>query len=764
MQTLINGLFLCFFFSQVCLAQHIEGKITDEEGQPLSGVNIYLVETKQATVTDSIGQYKLSNITPGAYTLRATTMGYQVFSKSLTIASAPIPLDIQLQASALLLESITIESFKADWNAPIAQTNLDKETIESVFIGQDAQFTLSQLSPSMISYSESGTNFSNYGGITLRGIDQSRINITLNGAPLNDMLDQGVFFSNFTDFMNSVASVQIQRGVGTSTNGTSSFAGSIHFESINLAESKPSVEIQTNAGSFDTYRGSIALNSGLLENDFAFYGRLTNFTTKGYREHSGTQAWSGFVSGGYFGEKDLVKFTAFNGRTRSELAYLAVPKPLIDQNPRTNLNFEQDQDNFGQQFAQLQYTRLFNEMVNLTSSLYYGSAQGDFPFGFEGDAGFQQINFPLENRHWGAMTNLNIAQARWSFNGGVHAYTFLRRNWETLLPDNVTTLYDDRSQKDELSAFAKFDYQLNRFTLYTDIQLRTLRINFTPDERFVPANTTIPTYRWTFLNPRVGFSYQINNAYSAYASFGRTGREPTKTDIFGGGLRITSENLAFIQNTDLFEPEYVNDFEGGIRVNKRTLSLQANLFYMQFENEIAAIGELDPFSFFQIRKNIQSSYRRGIELSWQWQPNRFFWRGNATWLQANIATYDPENDASTEVFTDVAPILTPNWLLQSTVGYNYKNRWEASLHAQYIDEMYLELTNQSDLTIPSSFVTNLQLGWRFHKQHSLNFWVYNLLDEQYFTNGQAVIFEGETVPAYFAQATRNFMVMLHLKF
>ncbi|MEM9982664.1 MAG: TonB-dependent receptor, partial [Bacteroidota bacterium] len=248
MQTLINGLFLCFFFSQVVLAQHIKGKVTDEEGQPLPGVNIYLVETQQATITDSTGQYKLSNVTPGTYTLRATTMGYQVFSKSLTIASAPIPLDIQLQASALLLESITIESFKADWNAPIAQTNLDKETIESVFIGQDAQFTLSQLSPSMISYSESGTNFSNYGGITLRGIDQSRINITLNGAPLNDMLDQGVFFSNFTDFMNSVASVQIQRGVGTSTNGTSSFAGSIHFESINLAEDKPSVEIQTNAG------------------------------------------------------------------------------------------------------------------------------------------------------------------------------------------------------------------------------------------------------------------------------------------------------------------------------------------------------------------------------------------------------------------------------------------------------------------------------------------------------------------------------------
>jgi iron complex outermembrane receptor protein len=216
------------------------------------------------------------------------------------------------------LEEVTISAVRAAEDAPVAQVTVNRKTIERQFFGQDGAFLLENLSPSLVSYSESGTGLSNYGQMRLRGIDQTRINITLNGVPLNDMIDQGVFFSNFVDFGNSVESVQIQRGVGTSSNGVSSYAGSINFESISLANAKPSAELQFTGGSFNTLRASAEVSTGLQENRTAFYARVSRIQSDGYRYNTSTAANSLFFSGAYFGKKHAFKFTGFAGQSQNE--------------------------------------------------------------------------------------------------------------------------------------------------------------------------------------------------------------------------------------------------------------------------------------------------------------------------------------------------------------------------------------------------------------------------------------------------------------
>ena len=355
----------------------------------------------------------------------------------------------------------------------------------------------------------------------LRGIDQTRINITLNGAPLNDMVDQGVFFSNFTDFGNSVESVQLQRGVGTSTNGTASYAGSINFESLRLQGAKPSAELQLVGGSFDTYRVSAEVFSGENDKNMSFYGRYTKTLSGGYKFNSGTNSDSYFFSGGYFGEKDVVKLTGFVGQTRNELAYLPVALQDIEIEPRTNYLDPNDEDDFGQQLVQLEYTRLFNQKMHLTSSVYYGGAGGDFPFTFDdGTGSLTQLNFYLKNDHVGFMSYLNYDNLDLNLTAGIHGYTFKRINEEATAPDFANPYYRDKTQKNEISAFAKASYELNKLTLYGDVQVRSVWLDFDPDVEFLMGSGVNPVpdidaRQWTFFNPKIGFTYRFNNLVGA---------------------------------------------------------------------------------------------------------------------------------------------------------------------------------------------------------------------------------------------------------
>jgi len=766
---------MIFSISQATAQYQVSGRIIDEEtGNPLPGASIQIEETGKGTIADADGFYNLS-IPEGGYTLFVSFVGFE--PKVITVSES-MRLTIGL-VSNYKLEEVVINAIRGEKNLPLTKYTLEKKAIEDRFLGQDPIFLLNQLTPSLVSYSESGTNLTNYGQMRLRGIDQTRINITFDGAPLNDMIDQGVFFSNFTDFTNSIETIQVQRGVGTSTNGTSSYAGSINFQSIDLRNSSPGAELQLMAGSFNTYRAAAELFSGLQKGKFAFYSRFTKTNSRGYRHHTGTDSYSFFFSGAYFDKNNMVKITGFTGQSKNGLAYSPVAISDIRVEPRTNYINENDIDDFGQDFIQMQYTRSVSESSSWVSSFYYGAAGGDFPAGFYVsdsifDSGnpenyrieqrFTQINYPLFNDHLGFTSyyQLLTLNRKLNVNGGLHIYTFNRQNLESILPDNGNPYYDERSRKNELSLFAKADYRFNNWSVMVDIQFRTLQLKINPDDHLLPGEPDV-FKNWTFINPKIGFMYELDNHKDLYAYYGFSGREPTKIDILGG-FQLNEANLPSV-NSNNVKPEYVHDMEGGFRLNNEKAQFKINGFFMKFKNEIAPIGAYVPEGFIQLRKNIPSSYRTGIEVDWEWDfLSSLRFSGNATFMKSLIREYDPVEDPG--IYRNVSQPLSPSLMGNASLLYHFRDLFEIEFSGNFLGESYLEPTNRKDLVMPGFFITNARCKVNFLQKHSLQFHLNNIFNQQYFTYGAPVDpdFNGIVEPGYFVQPPRNIYLMLILKF
>lgn len=735
----------------------ISGKVINEQNEPLPGANVFISSLELGAVASTDGTYQLNNVPLGTYTVEVSFVGYQTQRLPINLTENR-QLDFTLVETALLSEAVMVRAIRADKLSPITQKTIDYEELNEVFNGQDGAFVLETLAPSIQANSESGTRFTNYGTMRMRGIDQRRINITLNGVPLNDMIDQGVFFSNFTDFTNSVESVQVQRGVGTSTNGTASYAGSISYESVRLNVDAPETTVSMLGGSFNTWQGSAEVKTGLLENNMAFYSRVSLTSSDGFRDHSGTDSYSFFFSGGYFGEKDIIRFTGFNGRTKNQLSYIPVPISLARENPRTNLNFQDDRDDFGQSFAQLEHTRSFTKNTTLTSSVYYGAAGGDFPFGFVDEEQFVQINYPLFNNHYGVMSYLQHANNTWDVSTGIHAYTFRRRNIEQLVPNFATPYYEDSSVKDEFSAFAKASYTHSNWMFFGDLQARFVNLQLTPDTQFLGEERTIPLYSWQFLNPKVGLTYQINPLQNVYGSFGRTGREPNRSD-FLGGVQINAGNIDFLQDQNNVRAEFVNNYEFGYRIATARTNAQVNFFYMDFENEIAPIGAFVDQFFIQLFANQEDSYRRGVEFDWSSKLSDK-WRllGNATYMRSVISRYQPEGSA--EVFNNIRTPFSPDVFVNARLQYSPLKRLQVEFHTRYVGDSFTELTNNPDFVLPAYWVNNLRLSTKIGKHYSFEVEVNNLFNELYFTDGAPV---GNEL-SVFAQAPRHFFGRFTAKF
>lgn len=735
----------------------LSGKVTDNANEPLTGANVYLAKINKGDATDISGNFKITEIPQGEYRIRVSYIGFEEVTKQITIDKNQ-KLNFSLKPATVQSEEVTVKAIRAESIAPITQKTLNQVQINEVFNGQDGAFVLETLSPSIQVNSDAGTRFTNYGSMRLRGISQKRINITLNGVPLNDMMDQGVYFSNFTDFTNSVESVQIQRGVGTSTNGTASYAGSISYESENINQAEPEATISLLGGSFNTWQGSAEVKTGLLENKTAFYARMSKTYSDGYRHHSGTDSYSMFFSGGYFGKNDVIKLTGFLGRTKNELAYSPVPLSLIKEDPRTNINSVNDTDDFGQSLLQLEHSHFFSSKKSLTTSVYYGGAGGDFPYGYDDNGTFTQINYPLFNNHYGIMSyyNEDIGAIDWST--GIHAYTFLRENIEQLIPNYSTPYYQDKSSKNEISGFAKASYEINNIIAFADVQARFVSLKMEPDNDFLGAERTIPTYNWQFLNPKVGLTYKLNNWSNLYASFGRSGREPNRGDYLGD-TQINQGNIDLLQNQDQVKAEYVNDYELGYRLNQTQIQTSINAFYMDFENEIAPIGEFIPQYFLQIYENQEDSYRTGIELDWNTKlVDKLSLSGNATFMRSIISSYTPEEGG--KKYENIKTPYSPEVLLNAKLQYEPMSWVKVGIHGRYAGKSYTELTNNEDFILPAYFVTNARVTTNFAKNYSFEVEWNNIFNERYYTDGAPA---GNEM-AYFVQAPGHVYCTFTAKF
>lgn len=745
----------------------ISGTVRDVRLQPIPRATVRITEAMQGAFTDVRGWFRLDNVVGDSARLTISCVGYVTQNITVVSSDTTLVLNIVLGESSVLSRGIVVTSYRAGELHPVTQTTVTREAIDRIYVGQDPQYIIERTVPSVVAYSESGTSVSNYGTFRIRGIDQTRVNVTLDGTPLNDMIDQGVFFSNMADLSNGLRSVQVQRGTGMSTNGTASYAGSVNFEGPSLATPSPSTDIQLTRGSFDLWRGSAALATGKMDNNVSVYARFTTLATGGYRENTGTTANSFFASGAWFGTTDVVKLTVVWGSTQNELGYYPVPKPLADKDPTTNLNDSSDVDDFGQSLVQLQHSHAFSESAIITTSLYAGRAGGDFFSGYRDTSGvLTQINYPLENRQYGGMSTLELhSLLPWlDITAGVHAYTFRRRNWETMSPESARPYYDDRTTKNEVSGFARGVWRIGHVEAFADLQVRQVNLSFVPDATTVGEGVVIPDRNWTFINPRLGLRLELSPSADVYSSFGRTGREPTRFDLLGS-TQINSGNLGVLQDPNRVRAEYVNDFELGARMQAHFGHINLTGFLMMFTDEIAPIGQYIEQQFVQLRKNVPSSRRMGIEIEGSLRVTDEVWLDLVgTWMRANIDTYSPDNLGYDTTYLNVDPILTPKLQATATVRYRPVPSVEVQASMRHIAQSFTDLSNAPSLILPSFTQVDLRLWWTFLGQHRVGAIANNIFGAFIVTNGGTGTDQGDAVPTYFMQATQNFAVMIHLHF
>ncbi len=587
------------------------------------------------------------------------------------------------------LETLVVRATRAGSATPTSQTTLDRATIERTSAGQDAPVALQGLTAVTVSSDAGG--YSGYSAIRLRGIDQTRLTISLDGVPLNDPEDQVLYFSNVPDFMNSIQSVRIQRGVGSSGFGTASYAGSLSFESIPIAATRPFGELQLTAGSWGTRRVSAEVATG-LRRGFAAYGRLSTQETDGYREHSGNRARSGFLSAGWFGARDALKFIGFAGRSRTQLAYYAPSEAELAVNPRINPMSPDEKDDFHQEMASLQYTRELARAATLTTTAYRNSAAGNYDV-FVGPGLW---NFNLGHVWYGLLSTLTWNAREVAFSAGIHASRYHRDHFMFVRPDLANRAYDNTGFKQEQSAFLKATWTRGAWDWHGDLQLRRAGFRYRP----TPGSTFgEPAIAWIFVSPKFGVTWRAQPNVSVHASLGRTGREPTRSDLFAGADDLDRAAAAELLPLDQVRPESVTDFEAGLRWSRGALALNANFFAMRFRNEIAPIGAIS-ITGSQLRRNVERSRRIGLEVEGEWRVRpALTLTGNAMWMRARIAAY---TDAATgATYRNVSPLLSPSVLANLQGTWQMSPRIGVTARVRHSGRVFLANDGNPALTAPA---------------------------------------------------------------
>jgi iron complex outermembrane receptor protein len=652
--------------------------------------------------------------------------------------------------AAQRLERVMISAVRGSGSAPISQTTLDQADLKPRYFGQDVPLLLQGAAPALTSYAETG-NYWGYSYIRLRGIDQSRINLTLDGIPLNDPEDQVLYFADFPDLANSLGSVQVQRGVGTSSNGTASFAGSINMETIPLAATPRSGSVQLEAGSFGSKRVSADFASGLLPSRFAFYGRVSALRTEGYRYHSGVDGRSAFFSGGYFGDRDILKITALTGTMRDTMAYLAVAKSDLDTNRRINPLTPQERDGFSERVAAISYTRLLTPSSSWSTTAYRTSTSGDY------DVLIDSLdNFNLRFHWYGLMTDWSYRRDAFQLDVGGNASTYSRDHAEYQHPDLATPVYLNTGHKRDASAFAKLAYVVGPATFFGDIQARRAEFRYTPDAHAGIAEQSID---WSFLNPKAGVTYSVNGSTSLYASYGQNSREPARNDMLAGFDNLDTSNVAFVGDLSRVRPEKVRDLEIGARYHASALTASANVYSMDFRNEIQPIGILSYLGS-PLRKNVGRSYRRGIEaeLSYRATP-RLLLSANAAASMNRIRDYIDSTGDSPIAYHNVEPLLTPRFLTYERAELAATRNVTLALESRYQSRSFLENTSDPRFILPASLTLDGSASWHI-RNYELVVRGNNLTNSKKFGSGYA---SGEE-SYYFVLPPRNVFVMVKAGF
>jgi iron complex outermembrane receptor protein len=710
------------------------------------------------------------------------------------------------------LDDVTVYATRANEKTPTTFKTVGKREIDERNLGQDIPILLN-FTPSIVTTSDAGAGIG-YTGMRIRGSDASRINVTINGIPLNDPESHGVFWVNMPDFSSSLSSVQIQRGVGTSSNGPGAFGATVNLKTNNVS-TEPFFQTDHTIGSFNTWKSNVSYNTGLLDDRFNFEARLSSITSDGFIDRSDADLKSYYISGGSYGKKTMIKAVIFGGQEITNQAWYGTPEAklngndediqrLIDfggeystQEQLDNLRnsgrsfnyylYDNEIDNYRQDHYQLHVGHSFTEQLNFSGALHYTRGRGFFEQ-FKGDDDLVDFGLTpitvgdsvlstsdvvvrrwLDNHFYGATYSLNYETSKLNFTLGGAANQYLGGHFgEVIWAQNAQNLsirdryYDGDGTKNDFNIFLKGNLQVNeKFNLFGDLQVRTVRyVTQGTDNDLLSYDVDVD---YAFFNPKLGLTYALNDATNLYASYAIGNREPIRSDFIDADEGATPLH------------ETLRNIEVGIRKASTRFAYEANFYRMDYDNQLILTGAVNDVGS-PIRVNTPRSHRMGVELSGAYQVSDLLrWAANLTLSENKIDQFTEIVSASFGEIThaDADISFSPNVIGANILTFTPVDRLEIELLSKYVGRQFLDNTSNSDRAIDAYLTNDIRIAYSLTaldaKNIGFSLLINNVLDTEYSSNGYTWGYyygddELYQQNNYFPQAGRNFLASVSLKF
>ena len=763
---------------------YISGTVRDgQRNEVLAGATIQLAGTDYFSISNGQGTFRINDVPAGNYTVVSRFVGFTPHEQEL-ILDRDVALSIVMEASTQMTEEVVVYATRAHEKTPTTFTHVSKQTIENQNFGQDVPMLLNW-TPSMVTTSDAGAGVG-YTGLRIRGTDASRINVTINGIAINDSESQGVFWVNTPDLASSIQSIQIQRGVGTSTNGPGAFGATVSVQTDVLSR-EPYAEGIASFGSFNTQRYTFKGGTGLIKDRWSIDARVSNINSDGYIRRASSDLNSFFVSGGYYGEKTIVKAVMFGGHEETYQAWNGVDRETMDTDRRFNYSgaiyddlgeiekfYDKEVDDYRQDHYQLHISQQLSDYWNGNISFHYTRGKGFFEQ-YKQNESFEGLGLPnviigdttvessdvivrrwLDNDYYGTTFSANHTKDRFdlTLGGAFSKYDNARHFGEIIWAEIASNApirhvyYDGESYKTDFNFFGKLNYAwTDNLTSFIDLQYRSVDYQTAGIDNDQTAYSVKD--RFDFFNPKVGLSYELSKNSILYASYAIANREPNRTDYLDGEDKPRSGRLG--------------NLELGWRKTTATFGIEANYYLMNYADQLVLTGAISDVGA-PIRANVGKSFRTGIELAGSVNLfDRVNWSANITWSMNKNRDYPIVDSNNSLVYRQTQIILSPDWVAGNQISWKAFKHFEASLLTKYVGEQYLDNTENKNVQLSDYLINDLRFSYFFtprkFRKIEIGLLVNNVFDVEYSSNGYG--YEG--VPYFYPQAGINFMTMLSVK-
>lgn len=811
----IGLFFVLQLLSVMVFAQlSLTGVVKDEKGEALVGANVFIANTYIGTTAGSTGAFKFSNLKKGKYTLNVTFIGYHGFSKDLVLNDSE-NLNIVLEPTSVLTEEVLVSASRASEKSPVAYTTIGKDDIQKSNLGQDIPYLLSY-TPSFVSTSDAGNGIG-YTSFRIRGTDLNRINVTINGIPMSEAESHSTYFVDIPDLASSTENIQVQRGVGNSTNGAGAFGATIDLQTSKL-NPVASASYSSSVGSFNTLRNNLTAGTGLIHGKFAIDASLSKITSSGFIDRGASDLKSFFISGGYFTPNTILKVTVFSGFEQTYQAWNGVPsvrlnndlagmqqyetnglytheqtQNMINSNSRTyNLYTYQNQvDHYQQDHYQLHFSHKFNPFLNLTSAAFYTYGRGYYEE-YETDQKFSDYNLVAPVINGITIPTTDLIRRKWldnGFYGFIFSVNYKKKN-NSLSLGGGANIYDGHHFGtviwEKIAGDAKYNHEWYRgtglkkdYNIYSRYNIElTEKLSATADLQYRYINYEIggiddklrnitQHHDFNFFNPKVGIFYIPRVNQEVHLSFGRANREPNRDNFVDANPVLKQPTF-----------ETLNDFEMGYTFKSSRVMLGANIYYMHYKNQLILTGQINDVGA-AIMTNVDQSYREGVELT---SGVKFFknlnWNLNATLSRNKINNFteyveDWDNGGlKTNVIGKTDLAFAPRLTASSVLEYKPFTSFGISFLSNYVSKQYIDNTASNDRKLDAYLVSNLKfdytLSQKLFKQVVFKLLVNNVFNKKYESNAwvYSYLYEGkrDKMDGYFPQAGTNFLFSVSVGF